>query len=115
MFQLVCMFMHFKPGDAEGVAEKIFSKVMAVGDVFLHFKPQLGQLDFFGTVDFDQPIPQHPAHSCVNGRSAGIKTIGQSHRLCLFSIPLELIEHQQIFLDDLRRTFFHIHDSKNAC
>ena len=33
MFQLVCMFMHFKPGDAEGVAEKIFSKVMAVGNV----------------------------------------------------------------------------------
>ena len=70
MFQLVCMFMHFKPGDAEGVAEKIFSKVMAVGDVFRHFKPQLGQLDFFGTVDFDQPIPLHPAHSRVNGRRA---------------------------------------------
>ena len=76
MFQLVCMFMHFKPGDADGVAEKIFSKVMSVGDVFRHFKPQLGQLDFFGRVDFDQPIPLHPALGRVNGRSAGIKTIG---------------------------------------
>ena len=115
MFQLVCMFMHFKPGDAEGVAEKIFSKIMAIGDVFRHFKPQLGQLDFFGTVDFDQPIPLHPAHSRVNGRSAGIKTVGQSHRLCLFTVMLEFIKHQQIFLDDLRGAYFHIHDSKNAC
>ena len=115
MFQLVCMFMYFKPGDAEGVAEKIFSKVMAVGDVFRHFKPQLGQLDFFGTVDFDQPISLHPAHSRVNGRSAGIKTVGQSHRLCLFSIPLEFIKQQQVFLDDLRRALFDNHDFKNAC
>ena len=114
MFQLVCMFMHFKPGDAEGVAEKIFSKVMAVGDVFRHFKSQLGQLDFFGTVDFDQPIPLHPPHTRVNGWSAGIKTVGQSHRLCLFSIPLEFIKQPQLILDDLRRAFFHIHDPKNA-
>ena len=69
MFQLVCMFMHFKPGDAEGVAEKIFGKVMALGNVFRHFKPQLGQLDFFETVDFDQPIPLHPPHSRVNRRA----------------------------------------------
>ena len=114
MFQLVCMFMHFKPGDAEGVAEKIFSKVMAVGYVFRHFKPQLGQLDFFGTVDFDQPIPLHPAYSCVNGRGAGIKTVGQSHRLSLFILTMEFIKNQQIFLDDLRGAFFYIHDSKNV-
>ena len=114
MFKLVCMFMHFKPGDAEGVAEKIFGKIMAVGDVLRHFKPQLGQLDFFGTVDFDQPIPLHPAHSRVNGRGAGIKTVGQSHRLGLFTVTLEFIKHQQIFLDDLRRAFFHIHDFINA-
>ena len=55
MFQLVCMFMHFKPGDAEGVAEKILSKVMAVGDVFRYFKPQLGQLDFFGKLTLINP------------------------------------------------------------
>ena len=115
MIKLVCMFMHFKPGDAEGVAEKIFGRVMAVGDVLRHFKPQLGQLDFFGTVDFDQPIPLHPAYSRVNGRSAGFKTVGQSHRLCLFNVTLEFIKHQQIFLDDLRSTFFHIQDPKNAC
>ena len=114
MFQLVCMFMYFKPGDAEGVAEKIFGKIMAVGYVFSHFKPQLGQLDFFGTVDFDQPIPLHPAHSRVNVRRAGVKTVGQSHRLGLFTVTLEFLKHQQIFLDDLRRAFFHIHDSKNA-
>ena len=114
MFQLVCMFMHFKPGDAEGVAEKIFGKVMAVGYVFRHFIPQLGQLDFFGTVDFDQPIPLHPPHSRMNRRSAGIKTVGQSHRLCLFTVTLEFIKNHQIFLDDLRRTFFHIHYYKNA-
>ena len=111
MFQLVCMFMHFKPEDAEGVAEKIFSKIMAVGDVFRHFIPQPGQLDFFETVDFDQPIPLHPSHGRVNGRGAGIKTVGQSHRLGLFSIPLKFIEHQQIFLYDLRGAFIHVHDS----
>ena len=37
------------------------------------------------------------------------------HFVGLFFIPLEFIEHQQIFLDDLRMVFFHIHDSKNAC
>ena len=113
MFQLVCMFMHFKPGDAENVAEKIFSKVMAVGDVFRHFKPQLGQLDFFGTVDFDQPIPLHPTHSRMNRRSPGIKTVGQSHRLGLFTVMLEFIKHRHI-LDDLRGAFFQIHNSKKA-
>ena len=81
---------------------------MAVGDVFRHFKPQLGQLDFFGTVNFDQPIPLHPGHSRVNDRRAGVETVGLSHRFCLFTVALEFIKHQQIFLDDLRRTFYHI-------
>jgi UDP-N-acetylmuramyl pentapeptide phosphotransferase/UDP-N-acetylglucosamine-1-phosphate transferase len=75
MFELMSVLVYFIPGDPQSIAEKIFGKIVAEGNVAGETLSFLGQVDLFLVVHLDQLISLHTLQGSVYRRCTALETL----------------------------------------
>ena len=91
MFELMSVLVYFVPGDPQSIAEKIFSKIVAKGNVAGETLSFLGQVDLFLVVHLDQIISLHALQGSVYCRCTALETLCEGNRLEALSSTSQLI------------------------
>jgi len=76
MFELMSVLVYFVPGDPQSIAEKIFGKIVAEGNVAGETLSFPGQVDLFLVIHLDQLISLHALQGSVYRRGTALESLG---------------------------------------
>ena len=91
MIELMSVLVYFVPGDPQSVAEKIFSEIVAKGNVAGEPLSFLGQVDLLIVVHLDQIISLHARRGSGYCRCTALETLCEGNRLEALSSTSQLI------------------------